>query len=46
MMLRLLNEELDRMSLELAKLQHRLARGEYNPCRSLIIKVYSPHTTP
>ena len=43
LILRLLNEELDRMSLELAKLQHRLARGEYNPSRSLIIKVYAPH---
>ena len=36
---RLLNEELDRMSLELGKLQHRLARGEYNPARSHVVKV-------
>ena len=35
---RLLNEELDRMSAELGKLQQRLARGEYNPARSRVVK--------
>ncbi|EKX55487.1 hypothetical protein GUITHDRAFT_99263 [Guillardia theta CCMP2712] len=35
---RLLNEELDRNVTELGKLEHRLARGEFNPMKSKVVR--------